>query len=283
MRSKPSLSVSIISANYNNGKYLTDFIQSVENSTVLPLELILIDDGSKDNSLEILDGFSHLKYLTIIKFEKNQGLCAALNAGIEKASGDFCLRVDPDDILMEDRIEKQVAFLEKNIDVSVVGSNVIYFHDSTKQELFRSNFPLDHSAIQMAYLKGEHGVQHPSTMIRTQVLKKYRYNIKHHKVEDYDLFARIIKDGYRFANFSEPLLRMRVHSQSVSSNIKYDTIRRTFKIRDRIFNTYSNSIHIRFYYWYILNYKRFFNTQNRMLKYIFLSLAVLALSKQSIQ
>ena len=272
---KTTASVSVIVANYNNGRYLKDFIGSVNESTMLPKELIIIDDGSLDNSIKILNSCADLAYLKVIKFKKNRGFCEALNAGIEIATGQYILRIDPDDIIYADRIEKQVRFLEKHKNISVVGSNVIYFHDETKKELFRSNFPIDHADIQAEYMRGDHGVQHPSTMIRADVMKKYKYDQKNAKVEDYELFARMINDGYRFANILEPLTKMRVHTQSVSSNIKYKTIKRTFEIRDEVFSTTSSLLKIQLYYWYILNYKKFLISKNHAAKPFFLSAAVI--------
>jgi len=268
-------SVSIVAANYNNGRYLKDFINSVSDSSVLPKELIIIDDGSTDDSLKILESFSRLAYLKIIKFEKNLGFCEALNAGIEIASGDYIMRVDPDDIVLKGRIKSQVEYLENHKEVDVVGSNVIYFHDDTGKVLIRSNFPIDHSSIKTKYLKGEHGVQHPSTMIRSAVMKQYKYVQDNFKAEDYEIFARMIKDGLHFANIYEPLTRMRVHGQSVSVSIQYSTIKLTYKIRDEIFGTSTTALQSCFYYWYILNYKKFLITKNVLMKPLYLVLSVL--------
>ena len=272
---KETASVSIIAANYNNGKYLKDFIGSVNESSVLPKELIIVDDGSLDESINILNGYSDLKYLKILKFDKNRGFCKALNLGIKSATGDYIMRVDPDDVVLKDRIKTQVDYLEKNKDIDVVGSNVIYFHNDTKKEVFRSNFPVDHTSIQSTYLKGEHGVQHPSTMIRASVMKKYKYLQENVKAEDYEIFARLIKGGHKFANIKEPLTRMRIHSQSVSSNIKYKTIKRTYEIRDKIFKISTNPLKIRFYYWYILNYRKFLITRHKIMKPVYLALSVM--------
>lgn len=280
---KKTANVSIIAANYNNGKYLKDFISSVNNSTVLPKELIIIDDGSLDGSIDILNGYSNLEYLKILKFDKNRGFCKALNVGIKSATGDYIMRVDPDDVLMKDRIEKQVEFLEKNKDISVVGSNVIYFHTKTKKELFTSNFPIEHESIKAAYLKGEHGVQHPTTMIRADVMRKYKYIQENAKAEDYEIFARIVKGGHKFANIDEYLTRMRIHDQSVSNNIKYKTIKRTYEIRDKVFETNTKPLRIRFYYWYILNYKKFLISQNRLMKPFYLMLAVMFYPSKAIK
>ena len=273
---KKTASVSIVAANYNNGAYLTDFINSINESSVLPKELIIVNDGSTDDSLIILESFSELRYLKVIKFEKNRGFCEALNAGIEHATGNYIMRVDPDDIVLKNRIKTQVDYLEKNQDIDIVGSNVIYFLNETGKEVFRSNFPIDHSTIQLVYNKGEHGVQHPATMIRTSVMKRYKYVQANFKAEDYEIFARIIKDGHKFANITEPLTKMRVHGQSVSSNIKYDTIKLTYEIRDEIFGTSTNPLKVRLYYWHILNYKKFLISKNKVAKLYYLVLSIIS-------
>jgi len=272
---KETASVSIIAANYNNGKYLKDFIGSVNDSSVLPKELIIVDDGSTDGSMGILESYSYLGYLKILKFDKNRGFCTALNLGIENATGKYIMRVDPDDIVLRDRIKTQVEYLEENEDIDVVGSNVIYFNTETKKELFMSNFPIDHHSIQTTYLKGEHGVQHPSTMVRACAIKKFKYVQENAKAEDYEIFAKMIKGGHKFANISEPLTRMRIHDQSVSSNIKYKTIKRTYEIRDKIFKISTHPLKIRFYYWYILNYKKFLITRQKAMKPFYLALSVM--------
>ncbi len=273
---KNSVNVSIVAANYNNGRYLDDFIESVENSTVTPKELIIIDDGSADNSLQVLKKYSHLPYLKIIEFGKNRGFCHALNAGIELASGDYILRVDPDDIILKNRIEVQVAFLEEHHDVDVVGSNVVYFDGNTGKELITSNFPVSHEAIYQEYFNGDHGVLHATTLIRADVIKQYSYNQDNYLVEDYELFAKLIADGYRFSNIKEALVKVRVHGDSAATKINYQTIQRTFQLRDEIFGTSTSARQIRFYYWYMLNYRRFLLSDNLLYKPVFLGLAVLA-------
>lgn len=272
---KKTANVSIVTANYNNGNYLTDFINSINQSSILPKELIIIDDGSTDDSLKILESFSHIEFLKVIRFKTNRGFCVALNAGVKSATGNYIMRVDPDDNILKDRIKTQVEYLDRNKEIDVVGSNVIYFSNNTGKELNRSNFPLGYSAIKRKYLNGEHGVQHTSTMIRAKVMKQYKYVQENFKAEDYEIFAKMIKDGHQFANINEVLTKMRVHSNSVSSNIKFETIAKTYKIRDEIFNTSTNQLKIYFYYWYILNYKKFLITQNVIMRSLYLFLSVI--------
>lgn len=274
MVNKKQVNVSIVAANYNNGRYLNDFISSIDNSTVLPAELIIVDDGSTDDSLEIINSFSKLFYLKLIKFDTNRGFCDALNAGIEAATSKYIMRVDPDDIVVKNRIETQVAFLESHKDIDVVGSNVIYFNDKTKRDIVQSNFQVRHEDIRQEYLNGDHGVQHPTTMIRSSVMKKYRYNKDNVLAEDYEIFAKMINDGHRFANIAEPLLHMRIHGKSAGSNIKYKVIKKTFRIRDEIFKTQTGLVKIRFYYWFMLNYRRYLITNNIVLKPVFIFMAI---------
>ncbi len=272
---KKTVSVSIVAANYNNGKYLSDFINSINDSTVLPKELIIVNDGSTDNSLEILDSFSNLNYLQIIDLKENVGFCNALNRGLDIATSKYILRADPDDIVTENRIETQYNYLEQSPQVDVVGSNAFYFNNTSHKEIFKTNFLKGHSAIKKRYLKGEHGVLHATTMIKNTVMKKYRYDQENVRAEDYEIFSKIIADGYTFANISTPLYGVRIHTDSASTNIEYSTIEKTFKIRDEIFNTSTSKIKTHFYFWYILNYRRFLISQNFLLKPMYLFLSVL--------
>jgi len=272
---KKPVSVSVVAANYNNDLYLKDFVNSIIKSTVHPAELIIVDDGSTDNSLEVLETFSQLPFLKLIRFEKNRGFCHALNAGIEAATANYVMRVDPDDVIMENRIATQVSFLDEHDEIDVVGSNVIYFNSETGKDLIKSNFPLKHESIKQEYLNGDHGVQHPSTMIRTSVMKQYKYVQENVLAEDYEIFAKMIKDGHKFANIDEPLLRMRIHAGSAGSNIKFAIIKKTYKLRDELFDTSTSRVKVTCYYLYILNFRRFLLSENKIGKWFYLALAVL--------
>jgi len=271
---KKTVSISIVAANFNNGIYLNDFIKSIQNASVAPLELIIVDDGSTDNSMEVIESYHDLPYLKGIRFEKNRGFCHALNAGIEAATGDYIMRADPDDIIFENRMADQFSFLEEHPDIDVVGSNVIYFDSGTKKKLTASNFPAGHEKIKLEYMKGDHGVLHATVTVRASVLKQYRYNQTNYLFEDYDIFARMIADGHLFANIKHPLVKVRIHKTSAANNVRYSTINHTFKLRDAIFKTSTSRLKIRFYYWYMLNYRRFLSADSVFLKMAYLGLAV---------
>ncbi len=266
---KNTVSVSIIAANYNNGQFLHDFIQSIINSTVLPEELIIIDDGSTDNSLSILDDYQYLDFLKPIRFQQHIGLTAALNAGLDVAKGKYIMRADPDDILLPNRIERQFKFMEENEDVDIAGANVIYFNDKDKKEINVSNFPLTHKGIVKAYQRGEHGLHHPTIIAKSAVYQLYRYQ-KVFPGEDYEIFSRMVSDGKRCANLKEPVNLMRIHGSSSTSNLKFEAIRQTFEFRDKIFRTKTSKWWIYVYYQHILHYRSYQITKKLIPKYFHL-------------
>jgi len=258
--------VSVIVANYNHAALLPDLFRSVIESTIWPKELILINDGSTDHSLEVIRSFLRYPFVRLIDFEVNRGFADALNTGIDAATGRYIARIDPDDFMMPDRLERQFQYLEQHSTLDVLGGNVLYFHGDTGKPLLRSNFPSTHDEVLSAYKSGDHGVQHPTVMAKREVMKQYRYVQHEFPVEDYDLFARIIRDGYRFANLPEPMNKMRIHAGSVSNSVCFGTVQQTFALRDQIFGGITPYNRVRRYYRYILNYRRFLYSRCCILK-----------------
>jgi glycosyltransferase involved in cell wall biosynthesis len=272
---KQKADISVVASNYNNGPFLIEFLESILSSTVIPAELIIIDDGSTDHSLEIMSSYLHHEFIRLIKSERNQGLAHALNKGIELSAGKYIARIDPDDIVLPDRFERQYRYLEENPGIDVIGGNVVYFNNKTGNEITKSNFATDHQGILGAYRRGDHGVQHPTVMIRSEVYKRYQYNQEVYPAEDYDLFARMIRDGYRFANLGEPLNRMRVHPASISDRISYTTVDQTFVLRDEIFGGNTAKCRKKIYFGYISHYRRFLSSTNPIARILHITIASL--------
>ena len=107
--------VSILMPVYNSEKYLREAIKSILNQTFTNFELIIINDGSTDNSLKIIKSFKDNR-IKIIKNKGNLGLIKTLNKGIDLAQGKYIARMDADDIAMPKRLEKQIAFFNENPD-----------------------------------------------------------------------------------------------------------------------------------------------------------------------
>lgn len=271
---KPTYDISIIVPNYNNGKYLSEFIESVIQSGILPSELVIVDDGSTDDSMKILESFSELPFLKVVSFPENRGLTAALNAAIEVAAGKYIMRADPDDKLHPDRIKKQTEFMLKNPQVDVLGCNVMYFSNNTRTTINQSNFPLEHDEIVKRYSNGEHGIQHPTAFLRGDIYKKYRYQ-KIFPGEDYEIFARMAFDGLTFANLKEPLYFMRVHSGSSTSNLSIKTMIQTYSFRDKVYGTHTNRLRILTYFWHIMFYRKYQTSRFFITKYLFLLISAI--------
>jgi glycosyltransferase involved in cell wall biosynthesis len=272
---KQIVDISVIVANYNNGPFLKDLLFSVLNSTVFPKELIFIDDGSTDESLEIIEPYLVYDFIRVIKLEKNQGFANALNAGIKQATGRYIARIDPDDTMLPHRMERQVAFLEEHPEIDLVGGNVYYFNGVTGKRVLMSNFPSAHPQILAAYKSGDHGVQHPTVLVKAEVIRKYTYRQHQFPVEDYDLYARMIRDGHHFANLKEPVNRMRIHAGSISNAICFGTVDMTFALRDEIFGTKTSGLRRRRYFLFILFYRKFLYSRNYAAKLVYLLLASL--------
>lgn len=272
---KPTVPVSIIAANYNNGAFLEAFINSIINSSTLPEELIIVDDGSTDNSTEILYAYSYLPCLRTILFDSNQGFTSAINAALQAASCKYVMRADPDDLLYPQRIEIQYDYLEHHPDTDMLGSNADYFDSDSEKTINKSNFPLTHHDIVKAYRKGEHGLLHATVCGKRSVYQNYRYQ-QFSPGEDYELFSRMVTDGRHFANLDEALYKVRVHPSSSTSTLGREGIARTFRFRDQIFGTRTSKLRIWFYYNYIRNYRNYQLSGNIIIRYFYLFLAILS-------
>ncbi|HMQ08129.1 MAG TPA: glycosyltransferase [Saprospiraceae bacterium] len=278
---KPVIDVSVIIPNYNYGRYLGACLDSIIASTVLPLEVIVVDDGSEDDSLAILEDYKEWSFLKVIAFRENSGLTAVLNIALDHAHGKYIMRMDADDIMHPERIVKQYAFLEEHQEVDVLGCNVIYFRVDVGQGINRSNFPTDHAGIEKRYRIGEHGIQHPTVCIRSEVYKKYRYQ-KDFPGEDYEIMSRMVLDGYIFANLPEALHFMRVHPGSSTSSLKYSGILKTFRFRDRLFHTRTGKLRMFLYFHHIRFYRKFQLTDHRVLRWIYLFISSILYPKKLI-
>jgi len=116
--------VSVITPCYNHGKYVRDTIESVVKQTYKNIEYFVIDDGSTDNSTEVIEKLRK-KYNFNFEVQKNRGLAFTMNKLVTKCKGKYIALLESDDVWTLDKIERQVAFLEANPEVSVCGGNAL--------------------------------------------------------------------------------------------------------------------------------------------------------------
>lgn len=201
--------VSVIMGIYNSERTLKESLDSLVNQTFQDFEIILCDDGSDDNTLEIAKSYQEKlpDRLIILRNSENKGLAFSLNKCLEKANGVYIARMDADDISKYDRFEIQINYLEKYINIDMVGCDALIFNDrgvwgkfSKKAYPGKKDFLTNSPYI------------HPTIIIKKDVLLDLDgYSVEKitRRTEDYDLFMRFFAAGYRGVNLPEPLLLYR--------------------------------------------------------------------------
>ncbi len=124
--------ISIIIPTYNTQKYISETIQSVIDQTLSDWELIIIDDGSTDNTVQIVEEFKKRDTRIKYYYQENAGVSAARNKGIELSKGEFIAFLDADDIWLPKNLEKKIESIENNVEVFWAFSNIIHFTESSE-------------------------------------------------------------------------------------------------------------------------------------------------------
>lgn len=204
--------VTVLMAVFNGEAYLEAAIRSILAQTFRDFEFLIIDDGSSDNSLAIIEGLKDER-VRLVRNEANMGLTRSLNKGLDLAEGKYIARMDADDIALPDRLHLQFDFLENNPDYGLVGGERMILQNghlkAKRGELFA-----DHEAICVLQLF-RNGFVHSAVMMRTTMAKTLRYNEAIFATQDYEFWVRISKHT-KVANLLTPLVQYRVHGASIS-------------------------------------------------------------------
>lgn len=223
--------ISVVFPVFNAERYVGDAIRSILSQTWGDLELILIDDGSTDGTLQLLQDFESRDQRVVLISRENRGLVATLNEGIALARGQWIARMDADDIALKDRFARQLQWLEET-EADVCGTWVQFFGTSDHRVL---KHPVSDSAIKTTLFFGG-PFAHPSVMMRTSLVKQLRYRKDWEKCEDYDLWQRAASANWKMTNLPEVLLMYRQHqaqTSTVSMGIQQELAQ---KIRRRHWN-----------------------------------------------
>lgn len=193
---------------FNGGDPLSAAIDSIRRQTFTDWELLVLDDGSGDGSLEVAGRAAASDHRVMSVALEHSGLAGTLNRGLALASGDLVARMDADDISLEDRFEKQVAFLRQHPDVAVVGGAAELFCDHGDLGE-RMSPPCEPDAV-AAFLEDNNPLIHPSVMMRRDVVRAVGgYRLPFPPSEDYDLWLRIA-ERHSLANIPDVVLRYRI-------------------------------------------------------------------------
>lgn len=219
--------VSVIITNYNNEKYIEDCLDSILNQSYKNIEIILVDDNSIDNSLEVINtwidnnksSFLRKDYITIINLPRNFGFSGAVTVGLFGCKGEFIAFHDGDDISNENRIEKQVQFLRNNTNINTVGSNYAVFSNKDYTPVAKLNaidFGVD--KIKSIYSEGGNCVCYGTLLIRGEIFDKIGgLSRKLKLVEDYEYITKLLDFG--IDNINEYLYYYRSHEKQRSHGL----------------------------------------------------------------
>jgi glycosyltransferase involved in cell wall biosynthesis len=221
---------------YNGGDYLKEAIDSILNQTYTHFEFIIINDGSTDNSEEIILSYKDSRII-YVKNPENYKLIKTLNIGFSIAKGCYIARMDADDISHLNRLQKQVQFLEENEEYGLVGSGVNLLNGQNKSQLL---YHTDHESLKFA-LAFYCPFIHPSVMIRKTIIENMEmvFDERFVHAEDYELWTRLAFKT-KMANLPEYLLDYRVHDSQISSQHNIHQIELAISIRKKyLFNYFS--------------------------------------------
>ena len=208
--------VTVLMPVYNGEKYIKDAIESILNQTFTDFEFLIIDDGSTDKTPDILKEYAQRdSRIRLERNEQNLQIAATLNKGLSLATAPLIARMDADDISLPERLEKLVAFMIANPDITVCSGAIAFFiHGANApDEIWMP--PTEHEAIR-AKLFFESCIYHPVSIYRKEQICVYAegYDNSMPPAEDYDLWVRLsMNSTVRFANLPEVLCRYRYYGK----------------------------------------------------------------------
>ena len=212
--------VSVVMPVYNSARFLREAIDSVLAQSFTDFELVLVDDGSTDGSAAIMDGYSDPR-IRVVKQDRNRGLVAALNTGLDHAHGTFIARMDGDDVMVPQRLAVQVRFLEDHPAVAVVAAFVdLINEDGAVTGVWNTDREAVTEEEIRALMPKTACIAHPTVMIRRDALAGLRYDPRQVEGEDWDLWLRMLSRGFRIAKIPEALLLYRQHPASFTGTNK---------------------------------------------------------------
>lgn len=204
--------VSVVLPVYNGEQYLAEAIDSILTQSFTNFELIMIDDGSTDDSPNILKEYEQRDPRVRVIVRENRGLATTLNDSIDVARGKWIARMDQDDIALTHRLACQIAWLEKT-GADLCGSWIQYFGAGDRR--IWKTFETD-AAIKMDMLF-KCPIAHPTVIMEAEKIKKLRYESNWNKAEDYDLWVRASIAGWTMTNVQEVLLLYRRHPEQITT------------------------------------------------------------------
>jgi glycosyltransferase involved in cell wall biosynthesis len=204
--------VSVIIPSYNHGQYLLDALKSIWLQNYKTVEIIVIDDGSTDNTGDILKEYPQVKYI----YQNNQGLSAARNTGIKNSSGELLIFLDADDWLLPESIDINVNHILQNETLAFVsGAHEKVFVETGESVTIAEEINNNHY---LHMLQGNYIGMHATVMYRRWVFDEFLFDETLKACEDYDLYLKISRK-YPILHHMDKIAAYRIHNTNMSGNI----------------------------------------------------------------
>lgn len=260
---------------YNTEEYLREAIESILNQTFKNFEFLIIDDGSIDNSKNIILSYDDPR-IRFISHEQNKKLIATLNEGIEMANAPLIARMDADDISLPDRLEKQVKFMNENPEYVLLGSACEIIDKYGKTTRKSSTF-YDDETLRLS-LALSTSFAHGSVMFRKKTaLEAGGYSADAYLAEDCDFWMRLAKFG-KIANLPEYLFKYRSNPAGECAKNKECQQEVLKKIKEEYWKSFGNQGPAPFKFWskkWIMNNsgKNLYETMEKQIAYLHIRFA----------
>lgn len=230
---------SVLISIYKNEKaeYLKEAIESIYKQTVLFNELVIVKDGPLTSELEkilneLADKHDNVKF---VELKENKGLGLALREGVNACSNEWIARMDTDDVAKINRFEKQIKYLEKNPDISLLGTCVEEFSNDIKNPETKTILPIAHDEI-IKFAKKRNPFRHMTVMFKkSAVLESGNYR-DFLWFEDYDLWVRIINKGFKVANLPDILVSVRADKNMFARRGGWKYLKQDIKFQKELFD-----------------------------------------------
>ena len=248
--------VSVILPFFNAEKTLKSAIKSILNQSFYDFELLLVDNNSTDNSFFIAENFAEIDSRIRLLREEKQGVANAMNCGLQNARGKFLVRMDADDISMPRRLEKQVQFLNNNLEIGLVGTKVKYVSHNKNTagfERFVEWANSFHSPKQIELnLFVEIPIINPTILFRRELYEKYGGCFDGDFPEDYEMQLRYLEAGIKMAKLDEQLLEWHDYSTRLTRTDERYSTEAFLKTKAKYFKKWSdknNQFHPNIWVW----------------------------------
>jgi glycosyltransferase involved in cell wall biosynthesis len=210
--------ISVLMAAYNGQAYVAQAIRSLQNQSIPNIEIVVVNDGSTDDTLQILESLAAVDpRIRILDIGENKGCVAARNLGLSQCRSAYIGELDQDDLAAEDRFAKQLAYLTEHPEVALVGGDVASIDLQGRVVSLTGASPLllTERAIRRGLLLGS-PCYHSGWLARRELYAQLAGYRELTPCEDYDFLLRAISSGHKIANIPDHVAMIRLHPGQVS-------------------------------------------------------------------